>query len=111
VVLLLVVQTDPTTFPATVEVDLIFPRNNTYAPSALVPFVFTFQNAALAPSLDPGFDLELWDLTSPYNAGYSPVLDLAATNFSGSDPKYVCTYVTNLIASPYRLDWDFSAGN
>jgi hypothetical protein len=50
VLLWVVVQADPTTFPATVEVDLIFPRNDTYAPSALFPIVFAFQNAALAPS-------------------------------------------------------------
>jgi hypothetical protein len=111
VLLWVVVQADPTTFPATVEVDLIFPRNDTYAPSALFPIVFAFQNAALAPSLDPGFELDLWDLTSLNLTGYSPALDLAWTNFSGSDPKYVYTFVTHPKASSYRLEWAFGAGN
>ncbi|KAK3936205.1 hypothetical protein QBC46DRAFT_395595 [Diplogelasinospora grovesii] len=112
-----VVQAGATTFPATVEVDLIFPRNDTYAPSALFPIVFAFQNAALAPSLDPGFDLTLWAVSGLNTTGYSPALDLAATNFSGSDPTYVYTYVTHLnaaddgTAASYRLAWDFSAGN
>lgn len=41
------------TFPATVEVDLVFPRNDTYTPAALIPIVFAIQNAQLAASLDP----------------------------------------------------------
>lgn len=36
-----------------VEVDLIFPRNETYAPFARLPIIFAFQNSHLAPFLDP----------------------------------------------------------
>ncbi|RYN89825.1 hypothetical protein AA0120_g6250 [Alternaria tenuissima] len=36
-----------------VEVDLIFPRNETYAPTAYLPIIFAFQNSHLAPFLDP----------------------------------------------------------
>lgn len=111
VLLWMVVAAAATTFPATVEVDLVFPRNDTYAPSALFPIVFAFQNAALAPSLDPGFDLELWDISSSSLTGYSPALDLTATNFSRSDPLYVYTFVTNLAAAAYRLQWNFDASN
>ncbi|KAH8885957.1 hypothetical protein GQ53DRAFT_828333 [Thozetella sp. PMI_491] len=78
-------QVVATKFPATVEVDLTSPRNDTYAPTALFPIV--------------------------------PVLDLATTNFSGSDPTYVYTYITHLnttdrgTAATYILVWDFSAGS
>lgn len=58
VVLLGVARVGATTFPATVEVDLIFPRNDTYGPSVLFPIVFAIQNIALAPSLDPSIDFE-----------------------------------------------------
>ena len=34
------VQIGTATFPATVEVDLIFPQNETYAPTAIFPLVF-----------------------------------------------------------------------
>ena len=108
-ILLWAAQALATTFPATVEVDLIFPRNETYAPSDIFPLVFAFQNSALAPSLDPGFDLTIWDLNS--NLTYDPSLALTNTNFSGSDPKFVYTSITNLPASKYRLVWDFGAGN
>ncbi|KAK3934564.1 hypothetical protein QBC46DRAFT_399473 [Diplogelasinospora grovesii] len=115
--LLWATQVGATTFPATVEVDLIFPRNETYAPSALFPIVFAFQNAALVPSLDPGFDLTLWDSTGNNTIPGQPVLNLWATNFSGNDPTYVYTYVTALntteggASASHRLTWGFSAGN
>lgn len=104
------------TFPATVEVDLVFPRNDTYAPSVLFPVVFAFQNASLVPSLDPGFDLIIWrgDNTSD---PYRPDLSLAATNFTNNETTYVYTYVTNInttssgAPAPYLLSWAFSAGN
>jgi hypothetical protein len=35
------------------EVDLIFPRNETYAPTANLPIIFAFQNSHLAPFLNP----------------------------------------------------------
>lgn len=110
-------QVDATTFPSTVEVDLIFPRNDTYAPSALFPIVFAFQNAQLVPSLDPGFDITLWDNSGRNVTGQSPVLNLKTTNFSNTDPTFVYTYVTDLNtttageAVSYLLSWAFSAGN
>jgi hypothetical protein len=100
-----------TTFPTTVEVDLIFPRNDTYGPTALFPFVFAFQNALLAPSLDPGFDIELREVMSPNSTGYGLAIDLSATNFSRSDPLYVYSSITNLPAAAYRLAWSFGASN
>lgn len=115
--LLWAAQVAATTFPATVEVDLIFPRNDTYPPSALFPIVFAFQNAALAPSLDPGFDMTLWDSNGNGASVLDPSIDLKWTNFSSSEPTYVYTYVTSLnttngtTAASYRLNWAFGAGN
>lgn len=107
-----------TTFPSTVEVDLVFPHNDSYAPSTIFPIVFAFQNAALAPTLDPGFELSILqngDVNS--NVTYSPQLDLRNTNFSGSDPYYVYTFLSNINTTsdgnptPYLLQWQFGAGN
>jgi hypothetical protein len=107
-----------TTFPATVEIDLIFPRNDTYAPTALFPIVFAFQNAALATSLDPGIEIILYNGTRPnLTTVASRVLDLRYANFSGSDPTYVYTYITGLetlsggAAASFNLNWETSAGN
>ncbi|KAL2016191.1 hypothetical protein VTK56DRAFT_4080 [Thermocarpiscus australiensis] len=74
--LLWAAQVGAATFPVTVEVDLIFPRNDTYGPSPLFPIVFAFQNAALAPSIDPAFDLEVWDNSGQNLTGDGPALDV-----------------------------------
>lgn len=111
-------QASATIFPSTVEVDLIFPHNDTYAPSTIFPIVFAFQNAALAPTLDPILELSVLqngDVNS--NVNYGPQLDLRNTNFSGSDPYYVYTFLSNInttsdgTPTPYLLQWQFAAGN
>ncbi|KAK3347847.1 hypothetical protein B0H65DRAFT_507845 [Neurospora tetraspora] len=113
-VLLWAMQVGAATFPATVEVDLIFPRNDTYAPSTLFPIVFAFQNAALASSLAPSFDLVLWDST--FNHTRDPTLNLKWTNFT-TEPTFVYTYVSRLnttadgAPTSYSLVWAFGAGN
>jgi hypothetical protein len=40
-------------FPALVEVDLVFPRNETYVPTPVFPVVFAIQNLAAASSIGP----------------------------------------------------------
>lgn len=39
--------------PGVTEVDLIFPHNESYAPSPLIPIIFTIQNLSLLSSLNP----------------------------------------------------------
>lgn len=110
-------QVGAPTFPATVEVDLIFPRNETYAPSAIFPVVFAFQNAALVPSLAPGLDLFLWDSSGKELFADQPYLNLHWNNFSGHDPTYVYTYVVGLnttdrgAPASHALSWALSAIN
>lgn len=73
------------------------------------PIVFAFQNAALAPSLDPGFDLTIWDPNG--STAHSPMLDLKWTNFTASDPTYVYRGINLTDGGAYRLVWSFGAGN
>ncbi|KAK3489497.1 uncharacterized protein B0T23DRAFT_203133 [Neurospora hispaniola] len=113
-VLLWAMQVGAATFPATVEVDLIFPRNDTYAPSILFPIVFAFQNAALASSLDPSLDLLLWDST--FSHANDSTLNLKSTNFS-NEPTFVYTYISTLnttadgAPTSYMLSWELGARN
>ncbi|KAL1891066.1 hypothetical protein Sste5346_007891 [Sporothrix stenoceras] len=109
-----------TTFPQTVEVDVVFPRNETYAPSAVFPIVFAIQNPALAPSLDPGFQFELWQNIAHNNSLDLPNIDLGSTNFTNATGSvYVYTYALNInttsngadASTQYNLAWSFSAGN
>lgn len=52
-------------FPASIELDLIFPRNGTYAPVSALPVVFAIQNANVAWAF--GFEFE-WRLNT--DTGY-----------------------------------------
>ncbi|KAL5087857.1 hypothetical protein Trisim1_007508 [Trichoderma cf. simile WF8] len=53
-------STSPT-LPATLEVDLLFPRNETYAPSWLMPVVFAVQNSSLAVPLGVSIQWSMWE--------------------------------------------------
>ncbi|MDM9186223.1 hypothetical protein QU781_28035, partial [Escherichia coli] len=81
----------------TAEVDLVFPRNDTYAPMPLMPVVFAVQNPPVAGKLYPEILYKV-----------HPVGDLNATdyksvkmNLPGNDTTYF-TYdgVANLVNSP-----------
>ncbi|CAK7212943.1 hypothetical protein SCUCBS95973_001631 [Sporothrix curviconia] len=117
-----VAATATATFPQTVEVDLVFPRNETYAPSAVFPIVFAFQNAPFAPPLDPTFVMDLWQGHDHNTTIYLNDISLGGTNFSAATsdaPLYVYTFATNLnttnngadAATQYNFVWSFGAGN
>lgn len=61
-------------------------------------------------------DVTLWDSTGN-NTLSDPLMDLRWTNFSGSDPTYVYTFVTTLntaggkVLGSHALSWAFGAGN
>ena len=76
------------TFPTTVEVDLVFPRNDTYAPSAIFPVVLAVHNAHAAVALDPNIRWYIDRITPPRNTTTSPggaPIHLTAANHSSSD--------------------------
>src|ERR1700722_16179828 len=100
--------TNTTTFPSTAEVDLFFPLNQTYSPTPLFPIVFGLQNAPLFPSLDPSFELLLWNFTLGYGinaTSYFPFVSLSATNFTRAETAFAYGFVTNLSAGYYSLVW------
>ncbi|KAE9376408.1 hypothetical protein N431DRAFT_435754 [Stipitochalara longipes BDJ] len=94
---------EPTPVNATIEVDLVFPLNQTYAPSHPFPVIFVIQNAALAWNF--GFQF-LWNISgvpddegagheifgpgflfvgpnSPKAAPSDPFIVINSTNFPG----------------------------
>ncbi|KAF1952162.1 hypothetical protein CC80DRAFT_495497 [Byssothecium circinans] len=74
-----------------VEIDLVFPRNETYAPMEVMPIVFAIQNPELARVLNPisiGFTIrDQNDLLGP--RGVTDNYDLRWKNFSTNDPYFV----------------------
>ncbi|KAB5511421.1 hypothetical protein GE09DRAFT_1165127 [Coniochaeta sp. 2T2.1] len=84
------------------EIDVVFPRNETYAPTANFPIVFAIRNAALAKHLNitiQSFIRNGSDLNSTF--GHS-TRDLANANFS-SEPYFVYHYQTLDTEGPHEL--------
>ena len=92
------------TVPAAVEVDLIFPRNDTYSPTAYMPIVFAIQNSRYAASLDLAFRYTLSNGSGPQTQ-FTRLMDLEYADFSSSDPYFAIDSV------PYMKTegiWTFS---
>ncbi|KAE8333335.1 hypothetical protein BDV39DRAFT_199062 [Aspergillus sergii] len=77
--------------PGVAEVDLIFPRNESYPPSALTPIIFAIQNPTLLSSVYPQirYYIEEVNANSSERVSYSGSLELAKLNYTGSDPYFL----------------------
>lgn len=73
----------------TVEVDLAFPQNDTYAPAIIFPVAFAFQNSELAGYLQPLVTYDIYPYQgngSEGNSTASGYYNMAWTNWTTSDP-------------------------
>ncbi|KAK8036238.1 hypothetical protein PG993_008852 [Apiospora rasikravindrae] len=69
------------------ELDLAFPRNQTYAPTARLPIVFAYQNPELATALNARVSFNVWhsgDVGNNRTAGAN--FDLGQADLSSRDP-------------------------
>ncbi|KAH0426128.1 hypothetical protein CcaCcLH18_10538 [Colletotrichum camelliae] len=69
-----------------VEVDLVFPRNDTYAPAPIFPIIFAFQKPSIALFLNPIILVTVWDRGNMTNSVLTTSYDLKGANLSSSDP-------------------------
>ncbi|KAK4247703.1 hypothetical protein C7999DRAFT_41033 [Corynascus novoguineensis] len=75
------------------EIDLIFPRNDTYAPTdrsnnaSWFPIVFAIQNAELARHLKLSFDTHMWNYSNMDTFGFADH-DLTDANYT-NEPYFV----------------------
>jgi hypothetical protein len=101
------------TFPAAVEVDLIFPRNDTYSPTAHMPIVFAIQNSRYAAPLDLSFQYTIYrgaDLDDEIGFG---AMILKYADFSSSDPYFALDSVPymNTTEGIWSIMWTVYAAN
>jgi hypothetical protein len=72
----------------TTEVDVIFPRNGTYAPTQLLPVVFAVRNPPIASQLQPKLAYTIYQLDSPNsNITYKPMTE-NELNLPSNDSTY-----------------------
>ncbi|SPQ21568.1 f81b9339-526a-4e04-8d73-a9dd038c6558 [Thermothielavioides terrestris] len=99
--------------PATVEVDLIFPRKDIYTPAPVMPIVFAFQNPRVAASLWPGIFVRITQLGTNHSIGETSEYINGEIVFSYDDPFYWywSTHLFNNTEGDWRLDWSLSTLN
>ncbi|KAF9892616.1 hypothetical protein FE257_001018 [Aspergillus nanangensis] len=87
-----------------VEVDLIFPRNDTYSPSYDFPLVFAVQNAQHAELLNIylRYQIRWGDFRNNYTYGWT---DLLWANWSSADPYFAFDFFNLNRTEYWRLDW------
>jgi hypothetical protein len=106
------------TFPAgeVAEVRLIFPRNDTYAPTLLTPIVFAIQNSKLAAPLNLNFawGVQPWLLTNnTLSLKETSFINTIFDNFTSSDPYFEYNFYININATEgiWQLTWTVYAGH
>ncbi|KAI1735374.1 hypothetical protein F4680DRAFT_435695 [Xylaria scruposa] len=101
-------------YPTTLEVDIVFPRNDTYAPVDVFPLVIAIQNNSLSQFLD--FDMVLlWTIISHVD-NHSTVVDSGSfeTNPPTSDDqRYLVSAATKLNSTEGRFSfyWNLAVNN
>lgn len=93
-----------------VEADLVFPRNQTYAPMRYLPIVFAVQNPVAAAALDLQITYEVWNLPNMSYYAASGAFHLSWANFSGADPVLQHSYSRDGFDTEgnWRLVWHVS---
>ncbi|KAH0425190.1 hypothetical protein CcaCcLH18_11124 [Colletotrichum camelliae] len=71
-----------------VEVDLVFPRNDTYAPTAFFPIVFAIRNSSLAQFVNPYIEIRVRNSSDRFDVYVTRDYDLRLANLSSSDPYF-----------------------
>lgn len=92
-----------------VEVDLVFPRNQTYAPKSSFPVVWAFQNPELVPALNPLVRFDIWNLDDLMNGTVlSTTRDMIRwANFSSRDPYLDYEFYSRLnTEGHWLLKWE-----
>ncbi|KAL2820423.1 hypothetical protein BJX63DRAFT_380758 [Aspergillus granulosus] len=91
-----------------VEVDLVFPRNETYSPTQAYPFVFAVQNSEKAQLLNlrVSYRMNNWDNSSDTFHPITPYVYLERANLSSSDPYLSYRFFSGLNPGHWWLTWE-----
>ena len=101
------------TFPSIAEVDLLFPRNDTYEPTVLMPIVFAIQNTPAAAPLDLALE---WQLRQLAGLNITPIATGSITKsyLSASTATYYeynSLYNLTTMEGTWSLVWTISSVN
>lgn len=95
---------------------LIFPRNETYRPSPLTPFIFAIQNPSLLSSIHPRiyYNLEQHNVSSDERiVSTGGIIKLPEINYTSSDPYFLYWSTGDLdnIEGTFLFAWELHMHN
>lgn len=103
------------TFPSIAEVDLLFPRNDTYAPTVLMPMVFAIQSYPAAAPLNISLD---WILYYPADAEVITIIrrgiiprPVSPASLNGTFYEYTSLYNLTTLEGKWKLNWTLTTEN
>ncbi|KAE8143472.1 hypothetical protein BDV38DRAFT_277491 [Aspergillus pseudotamarii] len=100
--------------PGVAEVDLIFPRNESYPPSPLTPVIFAIQNPGLLSSLEPRikYSIEQQNVSTSDMVSTSGSIELSKINYTASDPYFLYWSTNKLnIEGTFLIAWELKMYN
>ncbi|GFF34785.1 hypothetical protein IFM58399_03992 [Aspergillus lentulus] len=100
--------------PGVTEIDLIFPRNESYSPSPVTPIVFTIQNPSLLSSLNPeiSYYIEQQNVNTNESVSTSGSIQLSKINYTTSDPYFLYWSTGHLdIEGTFVFAWELQMNN
>ncbi|KAH6952095.1 hypothetical protein DER45DRAFT_636390 [Fusarium avenaceum] len=68
------------------QIDLVFPRNETYNPSPVMPIIFSYRNTGLVPYLIPSITYEIWNYDNFSADSAGGIIKVPLVNDSSVDP-------------------------
>ncbi|KAJ2984422.1 hypothetical protein NUW58_g6067 [Xylaria curta] len=105
--LLAAVAANALQYPTTLEVDIVFPRNDTYAPVHAFPLVIAIQNNSLSQFLKFNMTM-LWAIFHADNqTGWIELGSFQANPPTSDDPRYLVSATTKLnnTEGRFRMNW------
>ena len=95
------------------EVDLVFPQNDTYAPEPIIPVAFAFQNSELASYLQPSVSFSIIPYGNYTKSIASGSYDLTWENLTSSDPYMLYGEALEVLNTEgtWLLEWELSVTN
>ncbi|OAA63575.1 hypothetical protein SPI_03738 [Niveomyces insectorum RCEF 264] len=111
-----IVAAAATSFPASVDLNLVFPRNATYDANALLPIVFAFSNPALITPLQGFLSFQFYEASNDSN-GWDYSLFVQPTNHFHLDTNGTTYLAVGTLselfgkAGTWLLRWTFDTTN
>jgi hypothetical protein len=95
------------------EVDLVFPQNDTYAPEPIIPVAFAFQNSELASYLQPSVSFSIIPYGNYNKSIASGNYYLTWENLTSSDPYMLYGEALEVLNGEgiWLLEWELSVTN